>query len=218
MIWLTTFSLAWATPVTPVAGLEWTPFSRADAVWVEDGRTTGSGVGEFDGVVRPQLAAFGGVWFDHRWGLTANIGLARLQQTTWTGDVFVQKHWAVIRPALDLRISLLKRTKPIPIPWILIGGHFNIPSAKEISNGFTEEENEQAELNGLVNRVRLGGAGARLGMGVDYGITKYTRIGFQFYGEWHRMIQKSSEAQLVNSWIGSQAALYLAFEWPSKQD
>lgn len=214
MIWLSLISLAWATPVTPTAGLEWSPFSRADSSWIEDGRTSGTSVGEFDGVVRPQLAAFAGVWIEDRWGLTAGIGMARLQQTTWVDDVFLQRHWAVIRPSVDLRISLIRRDKALPIPWILIGGHADIPSANERSNGFTEEETEQATQNALVERVRLGGAGGRLGAGVDYGIHSFVRIGFQFSAEWHRMVQKSSQGQLVNSWIGSQAALYLAFEWP----
>lgn len=206
-------NLAHATPVTGTAGVEWTPFSRSDTTWVEDGRTSGTGVGEFDGTVRPQLAAFAGIWLKNRWGITGGVGVARLQQTTWAEDVYLHRHWAVVRPSIDVRYSLISRDKSVPIPWIVLGAHGTIPSAGEQSNGFSEDEALQAEINGQVQRARLGGVGARLGAGVDYGIHPALRIGFQFTGDWHRMVQKSSEAQLVNHWIGTQAALYLAFEW-----
>ena len=207
-------NLAHAAPVTATAGVEWTPFSRADTTWVDDGRTSGTGVGEFDGTVRPQMTAFAGVWFAHRWGLSGGIGLAQLRQSTWSDEVYLHRHWAVLRPHIDVRYSFIQRDKAVPIPWMVIGMHGTLPFAGETSNGFSEEESTQAERNGQVQRARLGGIGGRLGAGVDYGILPAVRIGFQFTGQWHRMVQKTSEAQLVHHWIGTQAALYLAFEWP----
>ena len=210
------FSLSsFATPITPTAGVEWTPFSRADAAWVSEERTSGSAVGEFDGVVRPQLMPFAGVWIDHRWGVTASLGIGRLQQTTWADEIFLQRHWLVIRPSVDLRVALIKRDRDVPIPWILVGGHGDIPSAAERSNGFTDEELETAEQNGLIERAKLGGLGARLGLGVDYGIHKHIRIGLQGVGQWHRTVFRSAEPQQVSSWIGTQASFIIAFEWPT---
>ena len=204
-----------ATPLTPTAGVEWTPFSRADAAWVSEERTSGTAVGEFDGIVRPQLNPFVGAWIDNRWGLTASLGIGRLQQTTWADEIFLQRHWLVVRPSLDMRVALIKRDRTVPIPWVLVGAHGDIPSAAERSNGFTEEELENAELNGQIERAKLGGFGARVGLGVDYGIQKHIRIGLQGYGLWHRTVFRSSETQQVSSWIGTQASFIIAFEWPT---
>jgi len=204
-----------ATPITPTAGVAWSPFSRADAVWVADGRNSGTGVGEFDGVVRPQLSAFAGVWLDHRFGISGSLGVARLQQTVWADEVFVQRHWAVVRPSFDFRLALLKRDRDVPIPWLLLGLHGDIPSAKETSNGFSDEEAELADENARISRAQLGGVGARLGVGADIGFGPHIRVGFNWFGEWHRTVFRSAETQTVSSWIGSQASLSLAFEWPS---
>ena len=218
MISLLIFALpSLATPVTPTAGVEWAPFSRADAAWVSEDRTSGSAVGEFDGVVRPQLMPFAGVWLDHRWGLAASLGIGRLQQTTWADDVFVQRHWLVVRPSVDLRVALIKRDRDLPIPWILVGGHGDIPSAAERSNGFSEQEQETADQNGRIERAKLGGVGARIGVGVDYGVHKYIRIGLQGVGQWHRTVFRSPETQQVSSWIGTQASFIIAFEWPQDE-
>ena len=207
-----------AAPIVPTAGVEWTPFSRADLVWVDEGRTSQTGVGEFDGFTRPSLMAFGGLWWRDRWGVTAGIGLARLQSTNWTDEVFVQRHWGVVRPSVDLRASILKRDKKLPIPWIIVGGHADIPSAREVSNGFTEEETEVADVNATIERARLGGWGFRGGAGIDYGINPYVRIGAQWTVEWHRSTFKSSELTAVSSWVGSQGALLLSFEWPETKE
>ena len=111
----TDFTLSLApVPVTATAGVEWTPFSRADTTWVDDGRTSGTGVGEFDGTVRPQMAAFAGVWLAQRWGLSGGIGLAQLRQSTWSDEVFLHRHWAVLRPHMDVRYSFIDRDNDAP--------------------------------------------------------------------------------------------------------
>src|SRR5690606_31447825 len=57
---------ALAHAAEPYAGVEWRPLSRADLAWVEEGRTSGAGVGELDGTVRPALQAHGGLWLGER--------------------------------------------------------------------------------------------------------------------------------------------------------
>jgi hypothetical protein len=207
-----------ARAATPTAGLELAPLSRADVVWVDEGRTTGTGVGEFDGTVWPSLRAFGGAWLSERFGLTGGLGIARLTTTTWTGDTWRSRHVGVVRPSLDGRVSLLPRSDSRPRPLLLLGGYGDIPSARDTSNAFTDAEQELADEDAAVERARLGGFGLRAGAGVDLRVHEHVSIGFIWAARWHRATLRGTEATAVTSWLGSDAALTVAFEWPKRVD
>src|SRR5688572_3054735 len=112
-----------ALAATPYAGLEWRPLSRGDLSSVAEGDTTGLLVGGNDGFVRPPLTPCAGAGVSPNIGLHGSLGVARLQSTSWSEDVWVQRHWGVVRPAFDARVSLLSRDDPRPIPWLSLGGH-----------------------------------------------------------------------------------------------
>jgi hypothetical protein len=215
LVWLL-LALIPARAATPMAGVAWTPFARSDLVWVDDGRTSGVGVGEFDGMVRPALTGFGGAWISRRLGLVGTLGVARLQSTTWVGDTYRHRHWGVVRPGLDLRIALSGREVGRPAPWVLVGVHGDIPSARDVSNGYTDDEQEQADETAYVDRARLGGLGARVGLGVDYRLREGISVGAMWAAEWHRGVLRTDEANTVSSWVGADAALLLTFEWPRR--
>ncbi|MFK7927295.1 MAG: hypothetical protein AB8H79_03855 [Myxococcota bacterium] len=213
MLWLTIPAYA----ATPMAGLELAPFSRSDVVVVDDGRTTGRGVGEFDGTVWPNLRAFAGAWVGERVGLTGTLGVARSTVTSWADEVWVSRSVGVVRPSFDVRVSLLKRSDARPRPLLLVGAHVDVPTATVSGNGLSEDEQTQAELDAAEQRARLGGFGARIGAGVDFAVHDHVSIGFLWTARWHRSTYRSSELTSVSSWIGSEAAFTVAFEWPAKE-
>ena len=202
---------------TPMAGLEWRPIARSDLVWVADDRATGTAVGEGDGVVRPNLQAFAGAWVSERVGLTGTLGLARLTATTFQGETWINRHRGVIRPGVDLRVSLLRRSDDRPRPLVLVGLYGDIPSARIASEGFDAEEEEQADLDAAVDRARLGGVGARVGLGADLRVHEHVAVGFLWSTRLHRAVLRTSEASTVTAWLSSEAALTVAFEWPRRR-
>lgn len=213
--------LAWivsaALAATPTVGVAWTPMSRADLSWVADERTSGTGVGEFDGVVDPALAAWGGVWLHDRWALVGGLGIARLTSTTWDGDTWRQRHWGVVRPSVDLRWAALKRDAAHPIvPFFDVGAHGAIPSARDTSNGYSAEEAEQADADASVDRLRLGGVGGRVGAGVDWRPRPGLALGAQYVVEARWATLRTNDATIVSSYISSQVELLVAFEWVPK--
>lgn len=216
MTWLLLSVLAHA--VEPLAGVAYSPLGRSDLAWLDDGRTTGLGVGEFDGVVRPQLSAFGGVWLSPRVGLVGSLGIARLQATTWVGETWTQRHWGVVRPEVDVRWTIVKRRVAFPVPWLVVGVYGDIPSARSTSNGWSRAEQRAADEVAAADRARLGGVGARIGVGADYRITPNVAIGATWSALWHHATVAGSEALTVSSWVASDASLLLTFEWPKKAE
>ena len=210
---LGTLLTASAADIVPIGGVEFTPLSRGDLVWVDEGRTSGTGVGELDGSVKPALAAFGGAWFGPRIGVVGGLGVARLQSTTWAGETFQSQHWGVVRPSLDLRVGITRRVLKRPALWANLGVHGDIPSARNVSNGYTAEEQELADEDAYLERLRLAGAGARIGLGVDYRVSKGLAIGATYGLTWHRGVLRTNEANIVSSWLAGSASLLLTFEW-----
>jgi hypothetical protein len=207
-----------AQAATPFAGLEWHPFSRADLAWIEDGRTSGVGVGEFDGVARPALSPHFGAWVSNRTAISLTIGIARLQNTTLVDDIYRQRHWGVIRPGIDVRYAFVDRVVAKPLPWVILGLHGDIPSARDVSNGYTPDEQKAADELAVNERTRLGGAGARAGFGADYRINPHIAFGFLYALELHRSILETDDTSAVTSWLSGSAALTLTFEWPPPTD
>lgn len=202
----------------PYLGLEWRPLSRADLTWIEDGHTTGLSVGGLDGFARPQLLAYGGAWLTPHVGAHGAIGVARLQTTTWEEDVFTQRHWGVVRPEADLRVAMLERSDRRPIPWVLLGAHLDLPSARDVSNGYTPDEQEAADRTATADRARLGAVGGRAGIGADLGLGKHVRVGLQWALDWQRSLFVSNDPAAVTSFVTAEGALLVELVWPPTDD
>ncbi len=211
------FALASANAATPMAGLEWRPLSRADLMWIDDQRTSGLSVGEFDGIARPSLQFFAGAWTGSRVAVLGSLGVARLQNTTLVDDVYRQRHWSVVRPAVETRLAFVDVVQSKPIPWLLIGLYGDIPSVRDVSNGYTKEEQEAADELAGTERARLGGMGFRTGFGVDLRLAPGVVIGGQYAIALHRAVFQADDADAVTSWVAGEASLLLAFEWPGKE-
>ena len=209
--------LAVAHAATPFGGVEYRPLSRADLGWLLEGRTSGLAVGEFDGTLVPALQAFGGAWVTDRTALSLNLGVARLQNTTNVDGITRQRHWGVVRPGFDVRWALTERQARRPFPWVLLGGHASIPSARDVSSGYTKDEQEAADEQAFLERARLGGLGARLGIGADYEVLPGLGIGAQWSLAWHQGTWTADDLDLVSSWLAGDASLILTFRWPPKE-
>jgi hypothetical protein len=203
-----------AVAATPYFGAEWRPLSRGDLAWVLEGQTTGLVVGGLDGFVRPQIVPYGGAWFWDRLGIHGSLGMARLQTTTDTDDVVSQRHWGVVELAADVRVALLKRTDPRPNPWVFVGGHVDVPSARDVSDGYTDDEQELADETATADRERLGGAGARLGVGADLRVLPYLTLGLSWCALWHRSAFTGDGPSDTTSFVSAEGALLLQLEWP----
>ena len=206
-----------AHAATPIAGLEWRPLSRGDLVWTGDRRTSGLSVGEFDGFVRPALQLHAGAWTGSRVALLGGLGLARLQNTTIVDDVYRQRHWGVFRPSVDMRFSFTDVVQKKPIPWVLVGMYGDIPSVRDVSNGYTDEEQELADELAGAERARLGGVGLRTGLGVTLHLADGVVIGGQYAVGIHRSVFQADDADAVTSWMLAEASLLIGFEWPGKE-
>lgn len=210
--------LAAAQAATPFGGVEYRPLSRADLGWLLEDRTSGLAVGEFDGTVIPPIQGFGGVWLSERTGVSLSLGVARLQNTTNVDGVLRQRHWGVVRPGVDIRWALTERVERRPFPWVILGGHGTIPSARDVSTGYTKPEQKAADEQAYLERARLGGLGARFGLGADYEILPGLGIGAQWSLAWHRGLWTADDLDLVTSWLYGDASLILTFRWPEAPD
>ncbi|MFT4623652.1 MAG: hypothetical protein ACI8PZ_002308 [Myxococcota bacterium] len=202
---------------TPTVGLEWRPLSRGDLMWTGEQRTSGLSVGEFDGFVRPALGFYAGAWTGPRTALLGSLGIARLQNTTVVNDQYRQRHWGVIRPALDARFAFADVVERKPIPWILAGLYGDIPSARDVSNGYTDDEQETADELAGAERARLGGAGLRAGFGVDWRFAGGIVIGGQYAVGVHRAVFQADDTDSVTAWTVAEASLLVGFEWPGRE-
>lgn len=209
--------LAPAEAARPFFGLEIRPLSRQDLVWVEEQRTSGTAVGEFDGTVSPLFGAFGGAWFNKYIGLDVGLGVAVLQSSAVADEVYRQRTWAVLRPSLDLRFGWAEPVYRRPIPWVLLGAYGDIPSAQDVSNGYTSDEQAAADAAALQASYRLGGFGGRVGFGVDYEVLPGLSLGALVSLGVHRAGYIGGDDTFTSLWLQTDAALRLTYLWPDRR-
>ncbi len=195
------------------AGLAWRPLSRQDLVWVDESRTSGTAVGEFDGTVRPVLGAFGGAWFSRVVGLSVELQYAQIDRGSRTEDTRSLIRTAVLRPALDLRFGWMEPRERAPIPWVFVGVYGDIPIVGNRSTGFTEDEQASADEAAADTRYRLGGVGGRAGLGLDYRLLPGLMIGGQVGVGLHRAGYTGGDTRFSTLWVSTEAALLVTFEW-----
>lgn len=216
LMWLLV-AVAVASAAEPYGGVEWRPLSRADLTWVEEGLTSGAAVGEFDGAVRPSLQAHAGLWLGERVALGGSLGVARMQQTARSQDVWRRRHRGVVRPAVDLRLALARPAPQRAQPWVLLGAHFDVPSARDVSDGYTDDEQQAADRAATAERHRLGGFGGRVGVGAEYPLTPGVAIGASYALQWHRSLAFGDDFASAGQWLVGEASLWLLFRWPRRE-
>ena len=204
-----------ALGAAPFVTAEFSPLSRGDLSWTAEAEGSGLLVGEFDGFVNPALKAHLGAWLNPSFGFSIHLGNAQIQTTTIADDIYYQQHWGVVRPGFDLRLSPWRTPPKLPSAWVLLGAYMDLASARDISNGYTESEQEEANgiAAGYLNRLR--GQGGRLGFGVEQRLIGGRSVGLLATSIWHRNAMIAESSKTVSTWTGGDASLLLSFDWPT---
>ncbi len=200
----------------PIVGVAWHPLSRADLVAVSEDRTSGVGVGEFDGTVRPSFQLFGGAWSRGRVGVVGSLGTARLSTTTFLGETVQGRSWTVIRPSVELRVRLLARERRGPKPWAFASTYVDAPIVTDTSNAYSEEEQDAADTRIREETARLGGVGGQLGLGAEIDVTDELSVGLQWGVGVHRGVLRDTAAVSVSTWLATDGALLVTLHWPKR--
>jgi hypothetical protein len=170
-------------------GVDYVPAGRADLLALEEGQTSGTGVGEFDGVLSPPLSAWGGV-LSGRQAWLGGVSVAWRSTSTWAGSQRTTSRRGGVRLALDHRTYLVSPDPETIAPWLQAGLYGIIPVASEYSDAWNDDEAAAMDAVAAEARSRIGGVGLRLGGGVawqtDAGLSLGARAlvvvhqGFQF--------------------------------------
>ena len=161
----------------PILGVDWVPFGRADLVAVEDEWTSGTGVGEFDGLLRPALTPYAGAQLG-RTTVLAGFGVALTRTTTWTAESRASVSQGGLRPSIDVQRDLGEGTERVQ-PWVGAGLYGIWPLARDVDQADSTEEAEAADEGAMATRFRIAGAGARAGGGADVVIADGFELGFR---------------------------------------
>lgn len=203
---------ATATAAGGAMGVDWVPYSRGDLVWVSEDQSSETLVGEFDGLVRPALTAYGGRVGDrHAW--LFGLGVARTANVDWDGEGFRRVSASALRPSADWQWFMRERQVGAATPWLGLGLHVTIPQAKDAADVYTAEEQSDADEGARALRGRIGGVGGRAGVGGDYRINESLTLGLRYHVTAHRG-QIASEDSLSVSWLTwGEAAARLQLEF-----
>jgi hypothetical protein len=205
-----------AVALRPFFAVEFRPLSRVDLVWVDEGRTSGTTVGEFDGVVRPSLGAMGGLWVNRWFGFSLGLGVAQRATVSFVEEVQVRQRTSVVRPSLDLRFGWARPHLHRPTPWVLLGVYGDVPSVAHRSDAYSEDEQAAADATSQSERIRLGGVGGRVGFGVDYRVLPGFSLGAMASLGVHRSTYQGADSSVATAWLATDASLLLMFEWPPR--
>ncbi|MBN1336983.1 MAG: hypothetical protein JXB39_13580 [Deltaproteobacteria bacterium] len=188
-----------------ILGVAWEPFSRTDAI--SDGNwTSGTGVGEFDGLLKPALTFHGGIATGDD-SVLIDLGIARITTTRWLSDGYSQVHVGGLHLGATWRHDLERSESGRAVAWGEIGAYGVIPSARDVSDAYTEAEQEDADESAAQIRKTIGGVGGRLGPGFGIRIGEDTLVGARFHAVLFRG-QRLEEASLtVSTAVWGEAAL-----------
>ena len=186
------------------------PFGRADLLWADSEQPTGTFVGEFDGLVRPPLSAYGGLQKEKTaWML--GLSMARTANTNWTAETNRKVTVTGIRPAVDMQRYLLPRDGPSF--WVGGGLYGVIPIARDVSGAYGEEEKEAAKEGSRELMARVGGVGARVGCGAEVPLTEGLSLGLRTHLWGFRGQRFTEDALLISTLISADAGVRLQIEF-----
>jgi hypothetical protein len=201
-----------ALAVEPVMGVDWVPFGRADLVAVEDEWTSGTGVGEFDGLLRPALTPYAGVGLG-KTTVLVGLGVALARTTTWTAESRSSVSAGGFRPSVDVQRDFGVGSERIQ-PWLGAGLYGIWPIARNVDQADTNEEADAADEGATATKFRIAGAGLRAGAGADVVVTEGFELGFRAHLVGHNG-WSLTEAQLGwSTLIWAEAGLRLQVWWP----
>lgn len=197
----------------PMGGVAWVPAGRDDILWISESRGSGTAMGEMDGLIRPSLSAHVGIRFE-KCALFGGFSMARVTSTTYTTESRSQNHVGTARLSADYRRYLQKSETHRVIPYLEGGIYGLIPSARDISDSYTEAEQAAADESAKGTRETVRGLGLELGPGFSYslkgGLSVGARSRLVLYGSWHS--QETSTT--LSTMIYPEVALIMEATFP----
>lgn len=189
----------------PLLGVEWVPFSRGDAMWVSEGHTSGTGVAALDGWLQPALRFQGGLQRE-RWALLGSAAVARLTTTTWLAEGRDQVHVGGLWLGVGYRRYFgLPAERPVQA-FAEVGAYGVIPSARQLSDSFTEAEQADADEGAAYTRKSIGALGGWLGPGFGWWVHDQLMIGARYHLLLHRGQVLTDDALSISTALYSEAA------------
>lgn len=200
-----------------MVGVDLVPMGRADLAWVDEGRTSGTLVGENDGLLRPPLTAWGGVAGDHLAWL-GGLGVAWSATTIWSADpdggedLVTKRRVATLRPSADVRWYPSGRKGKGVQPWLGGGLHVTAPFVSYRSDSWTPKEQKGWDEVADEDRSRLFGWGFRAGGGAELRTAQGMRVGARYMLGYHQSQDVDEAVISVTSRLLGEAALTLGFD------
>ncbi len=191
-------------------GLDLVPYGRGDLLWVTEDRDSDVLVGEFDGVLRPPLTAYGGGRTE-RTALLGSFGLARIATASRGDGGTARQAVGAFRPGLDVQ-RYLGVEEHGPVAWLGGGIYGVIPTAVEVSDLYAESETQDAAADSADLRARIGGVGLRAGVGGDYRFAGGLTLGLRYHLVGHRARALTSDTITVSTLTYGEAGLRLQLE------
>lgn len=199
--------LAWciatAVAVVPTVGIEVRPIPRTPPETVSQA---------LEAAVVPPLVGYGGV---RVWRLTvlASLGVAQRRTVARADGIQSVQRVGLVRPALDVRFALLDRPDGVPEPYLLVGGQITVPVVSDVSDGYTDDEQEAADLAAAEERRRLGRFGGRVGAGAVMPVWQGLGLGGQVALDWSRSYALGDQPGTVTGLLSTDVSVLLQFEW-----
>lgn len=201
-------ALAGPAAAAPAFGLDWTPLAAGDLAWLLEDRDTDTLVAEDDGLLVQPLTAWGG-WIGDKDAVLGGLALARYTTRIWTGDQVTTVHVGAVRPSLDYRRYLRAREAGQATPWVQAGGYIVAPSARTASDAYTAEEQAAYDVIAASDRARIGGVGARVGLGGEVLLDNGLSVGGRWSAIAHRGRIDETTSFSVSVRLMTEAAVVL---------
>lgn len=194
----------------PYVGVDYVPFGRQDIAWVEEGQLSGSLVGEGDGLVQPELTAWGGAAGKYD-AVLFGLGIARISTSIYVEDEYTTSYAATVRPSVDYRRYLAPRNSGSAVGFMQVGTYGLIPAAGTYSDTYTRSEQNDADQAAQELRARIGGFGFRAGGGAEVGWGSGLTLGARYLFVFHRTQALGEDNFTVSTLVHGEAALILGF-------
>jgi len=187
-------------------GVNHVPAGRADQVAIEDGQTSGTGVGEFDGLLSPPLTAWGGV-INERSAWLGGVSVAWRSSTSWAEEQRTTSRRGGVRLSIDHRTYLVSPDPYSVSPWIQVGVYGIVPFASEYSDAWSDDEALAMAAVAAEERSRIGGAGLRLGSGVAINLKHGLSLGARALVIVHQGWEFDESGQSASTAVRTEPAL-----------
>lgn len=210
-LWATLGMSLAGVPVDPVLGVEVRPLARADLAWVLEGRTTGTAVGGEDGLVRPVVAAYGGVAIDRWVEVLAQVGVAQSTLTSRVDDVLTSSTVGVVRLGTSVRAGWVPRRLLAVRPFVQGAFFADLPTARTSSESLSEEEAASVAISDRSTRGRLGALGGSGGIGVLDEVLPGLAVGAVFSVGGRSSAWPTTAGGTRSSWVTADAAFLVEF-------